>query len=744
LDTNASPYKITNAGNLAWFREYVNESADHNTACAKLMNNIDLSTVCHAADEENNVAEVSWTPIAAAGDIYDWNKAHWCGVFDGNNKTISNLYINGGDNKALFAYVATTDGASAEIKDFNMTNVSVTASDNTSAVCASLYETGVISNVEVASGSVYGNNYVGSISSENRGTINNCINRASVTAHSGVVGGICGVSYSEMCNCANYGDVTSNDWSSVGGIASQANASVKNCVNYGKVTHAGTGFNEYPSGIVAKSGSGTIENCANFGDIYVKQDADKSGYIAGGGKLKALKGNLVNTGKIYLVGETTTPAENATMIGSAMEWYNSQENDDTSTKYDITAADAATGKYAYILQSYCTEATWGQDLSDESVNTLPTLGGATVYATKLNCAGTAAENTGYSNSSTDVSTEPHNLTKTNKVDETCTTPGNNDYWTCSVCNNVYSDEGCNNKTTAEAQVRPALGHDYTNKTLAAVAETNGLYAYVCDHNCGEKKADVVVIKDYAPSADNKNLELTVTTSGETTTYATTEAITLTDANQFNNLTGVSFTATNGLTYTRTMNYEWGTLVLPFDCNKTQSSCKFYVCETAINGTLIMKEITDETITAGRAVFVRKLTADNTFTITAPNGNVTVNTTPGTPSAVGSAYKMIGTYSSVNLTAANTNSYFIYNNAFWNVSALSTGAKATIPAFHAYINAVEANNNAKLQIVVVDEATGLHNVQFDNLQGTNGKYLEKGQIVIVRNGKKYNVNGQVLK
>ena len=48
--SSESPFLITTAEELKWYANYVNgESGDnvvHTTACAKLMNDIDLSTVC--------------------------------------------------------------------------------------------------------------------------------------------------------------------------------------------------------------------------------------------------------------------------------------------------------------------------------------------------------------------------------------------------------------------------------------------------------------------------------------------------------------------------------------------------------------------------------------------------------------------------------------------------------------------------------------------------------------------------
>ena len=75
------PYQISTAAELAWFRDQVNSG--NNSISAELTENIDLLEFCHAADGTTYTDELSWTPI-------NWYQ----GTFDGNGKTISNLYIN--------------------------------------------------------------------------------------------------------------------------------------------------------------------------------------------------------------------------------------------------------------------------------------------------------------------------------------------------------------------------------------------------------------------------------------------------------------------------------------------------------------------------------------------------------------------------------------------------------------------------------------------------------------------------
>ena len=97
-----NPYKISTAAELAWFRDEVNNG--RNDICAKIADGvkiIDLKDFCHAKDAATNTEELSWAPIGNDSNPF-------YGTFDGNGKTISNLYINAtSDNTGFFGY--TTD-----------------------------------------------------------------------------------------------------------------------------------------------------------------------------------------------------------------------------------------------------------------------------------------------------------------------------------------------------------------------------------------------------------------------------------------------------------------------------------------------------------------------------------------------------------------------------------------------------------------------------------------------------------
>ena len=235
--TAANPYLIKTAEELAWFRDFVN--AGNKTACARLEANIDMSTVCHPADESNGVAELSWEPISKE-DTY------WEGSFDGNNKTISNLYIKTSSKYyGLFGEILILVDVKSSIKDIIFENVNITSTNEFSGVLAGHAKKTDISGITVNSGSINGTHYVGGIVGFSYYTnISNCVNRIPIVGSDTMIGGICGYAATDMSitNCANYGDVKGSV--NIGGIVGYiVNITLNNVFTSGNVTCGSTNPN---------------------------------------------------------------------------------------------------------------------------------------------------------------------------------------------------------------------------------------------------------------------------------------------------------------------------------------------------------------------------------------------------------------------------------------------------------------------------------------------------------------------
>ena len=110
---------------------------------------------------------------------------------------------------------------------------------------------------------------------------------------------------------------------------------------------------------------------------------------------------------------------------------------------------------------------------------------------------------------------PHTLTKKEAQASTCTEPGNIAYWTCSVCNQLFSDEAGTQVITEEDTKRPALGHDW-GKPVYTWSEDNTACTVkrVCQHDASHTETATATVTSEPTKAP------TCTEMGETTYTAT--------------------------------------------------------------------------------------------------------------------------------------------------------------------------------------------------------------------------------
>jgi len=309
--SQATPFLIGTGDELAYLAQLTNDTASYSTGkYFQLTADIDLGNVV-------------WTPIGKNTTNYKF-----AGVFDGNNKVVSNIYYNAivtttNSYVGLFGYIAGATPGSAIVKNITI------------------------------SGSITAANFVGGIVGRADNTaFTNCKNaayvKASTNASGTTVGGIVGRlgGGSSLINCSNSGTIIGvNDYA--GGMAGNAafgtTASptiMQYCYNSGSVS----GSTKYVGGMAGYGGGGiTIDQCFNSGKISALQGA--SGGIDGyGGDVTkwVIITNCYNTGTVSGAGAQSGGILGFTNTG---KWfYNITNCYNTGTVSNATTSEAIAGQ----------------------------------------------------------------------------------------------------------------------------------------------------------------------------------------------------------------------------------------------------------------------------------------------------------------------------------------------------------------------------------------------------------------
>ena len=316
---------------------------------------IDLKDFCHAADASQNLKELSWEPIGNS----DWS---YVGTFDGNGKTITNLYIN-----ATQAYMGLFGRIyKSTIKNLTFENANVTNTENDIGILAGYAGNGnTLQNIKISNTCQIkgGNDFTGGIAGYLDGNAYNCVNYATVQGTEDV-GGLVGYFESgTIKDCANYGDITGT--SNVGNLIGNAyTCNLNNVLGTGNVTATNTkpggilvgiienSSGSTASGILAYSSSAklTINGTEQAGDA-VKAIGDGSlAYPEGKNEadvIKAFNPEQLNSGEVawLLNGSTSVPTE-----GSTLAWYQKLLGADADAYPVLVAAEGNTvynGSFRY-------------------------------------------------------------------------------------------------------------------------------------------------------------------------------------------------------------------------------------------------------------------------------------------------------------------------------------------------------------------------------------------------------------
>ena len=439
-----NPYIITTAEELAWFRDQVNSG--NKKICAKIADNvevIDLKNFCHAADASKKIDEQSWVPIGNSNKPYQ-------GTFDGNGKTITNLYINASQvNMGLFGY---TYGGT--IKNLTFEYANVTNTNNYAGVLVGeAFWGSTLQNIKISNTcQIKGGNYTGGIAGYLDGNAYNCVNYATVQGIK-YIGGLCGYycrTGNSMTACANYGNVTASSLGGGGLVGYFDSGTIQDCANYGDVK--GT---ERVAGMAGSVTNGKIQNVFSYGNISVTNKTQNVGMAFGYSYFGATEGMVA----YYSGAKLTVNGQEQTVKA----FGNGKPSEDNATGF--TEAQLKSGVVAYLLQQNASiKAKWGQNLANDD-DIYPVIGSEhQVYAdnTTLNCKTYEMVTGSFTNNPTSSAIRYQHGTIIHHVatDATCTEAATKEYWQCQDCLKTYSDSQLTKELTDVTDAEhPALGHD---------------------------------------------------------------------------------------------------------------------------------------------------------------------------------------------------------------------------------------------------------------------------------------------
>ena len=300
-------FNISTAAQLAGLAQMVNAGNTFANKTVNLTADIDLAAYLTSSESKRN-----WIPIGRSGSIY------FSGVFDGNNHTVSGLYINDDTltYAGLFGY-----SFNATVRDLRIEDADITGANYVGGVTGCQYATdeagrSIIQNCRV-NGTVKGAENVGGITGYNAGAISNSSARGKVEGNTSV-GGISGyisnaASSAAISNCYSMNDVTATGDRAGGilGYVYQSGVIISNCYATGAVSGAsrvGGILGEYNGHASYADRRPTIRDCtalnisvtgtSNVARITTGTRGTRSNNIAFAGMIVTQNGSVINASSI--------------------------------------------------------------------------------------------------------------------------------------------------------------------------------------------------------------------------------------------------------------------------------------------------------------------------------------------------------------------------------------------------------------------------------------------------------------
>ncbi|MBE6782548.1 MAG: hypothetical protein E7536_00880 [Ruminococcaceae bacterium] len=144
---------------------------------------------------------------------------------------------------------------------------------------------------------------------------------------------------------------------------------------------------------------------------------------------------------------------------------------------------------------------------------------------------------------------PHNLSKADAVESTCIKAGNIEYYSCTECSKLFSDEECKEEISLKDTYLPLADHNYEEKVTLPTPVKQGYTTYVCKV-CGYSYIDnftgpgIEITGTISTSAfATDEVTLTLTLKGETEPLQILKLTGNTVTYSFKNVTKGEYTVT---------------------------------------------------------------------------------------------------------------------------------------------------------------------------------------------------------
>jgi hypothetical protein len=263
--TVESPYLIGTAAQLAELATLVNESnTNFNNRHYRLTANIDLSN--YGANINNGQG---WMPITG-----------FRGVFDGDNHTISGLFINRTGSVGFFGSITL-----GTVKNVGLTNVNIAGGVSTGGLASSISNGQIINSY--VTGTVNGSQRVaGIVVTASNSNIINCYFSGSITVTHGGIGGIVhSLENSTVINSYSTGTITDVAQSSfgwgAGGIAGRMSGGPTNASHIINSYSTATIHAHYQTGGIVGQGGAAVNSILNSAALNSSVSGTNVGRITG-------------------------------------------------------------------------------------------------------------------------------------------------------------------------------------------------------------------------------------------------------------------------------------------------------------------------------------------------------------------------------------------------------------------------------------------------------------------------------